>query len=164
MTIIEYRPSNKPGQRKQPDHLSDRPSFNSKRLGRIVSTAGVLYLSPEDLDDLYQELTQEIQTLALRKSSQEWPLSDRRRMNRKLKSWGAVHQAIITKRCAIRKTEKKRQHLEGYSIADHFKDIAKERLSKGLFCQLLEGAKQRHDEFQLEIAETIRATTPHAHP
>ena len=163
MSIVEYRPGSKPGQRKQPDRLSDRPSFNSKRLGRIVSTAGVLHLSLEDLDDLYQELTQEIQTRTLRKRSQEGPLSDIRRMNVKLKSWGAVHQAIITKRCAIRKTEKKRQHLEGYSIADHFKDIAKERLSKGLFCQLLEGAKQRHDEFQLELAETIRATTPHAH-
>jgi hypothetical protein len=155
MKIIEYRPSDKPGQRKQPDHLSDRPSFNSRGLGRIVSTAGVLHLLPEDLDDLYQELTQEIQALALRKNSQKWPLSDYRRMKAKLASWGAVHQAIITRRAAINKVEKRRRHLEGYSVADCFMDIAHEELPKELFCQLLEGAKQRHGQFQLELSKMI---------
>ena len=116
MTIIEYRPNVKPGQWKQPDHLSDRPSFNSRRLGRIVSTAGVLHLSLEDLDELYQELVQEIHTLALRISSQKWPHHDFCRMKAKKASWGAVHQAIQQRRGAIRKVEKRRRHLEQYNV------------------------------------------------
>jgi hypothetical protein len=153
MTIVEFRPGAKRNQWKQPDHLSDRPSFKSRRLGKVVSTAGVLHLSPEDLDDLYQELEQEIHTLALRISSQEWPLHDRRRMNAKKSSWGAVHQAILRRRAVIAKVKKRRRHLEEYSIADHFMDIAAEELPKELFHQLLENAKQRHGQFQFELAE-----------
>jgi hypothetical protein len=176
MTIIEYRPGAEPGQWKQPDHLSDRPSFSSKRLGRIVSTAGVAHLSWEDLDELYEELEQEIHTLASRISSQQWPLPDLRRMRAKKARWGAVHQALIRRRGEMRrviiKTERRRRHLEGTNINDHFIDIAREELPKELFDRLLQSAKERHSEFQAELASmdgaqfglTLPAATPPAAP
>jgi hypothetical protein len=94
----------------------------------------------------YSELDQSV-------VEQEWPLHDRRRMNAKKSSWGAVHQAILRRRAVIAKVKKRRRHLEEYSIADHFMDIAAEELPKELFHQLLENAKQRHGQFQLELAE-----------
>jgi hypothetical protein len=83
MTVIEYRPSANLNHWKQPDHLSDRPSFNSRCLGKIISTAGVPYLSLEEVDELFLEITQEIHTLASRISSQRWPLLDLHRMKAK---------------------------------------------------------------------------------
>ena len=151
MAIIEYRPGAEPGQWKQPDHLSDRPGFDSKRLGRIVSTAGVPHLSRDDVNELYEELEQEIQTLASRISSQQWSLPDLRRMKAKKARWGAVHQALIRKRAAINKVEKRRQALER-KFPDIFCDIAKEQLPNELFCRLLESAKAREAEYQAEIA------------
>lgn len=151
MTVIEYRPGAKPGKWKQPDHVSDRPGFNSKRLGRIVLTAGVPHLSQEDVCELYEELEQEIQTLASRISSQQWPLPDLRRMKAKKARWGAVHQALIPKRAAIGKAEKRRQQLER-KFPDIFCDIAMEQLPKELFSQLLKSAKAREAEYLAELA------------
>jgi hypothetical protein len=152
MTVIEYRPGADPGQWKQPDHLSDRPSFNSKCLGRVISTAGVPHLSWEEVDELFLELTQEIHTLASRISSQYWPLPDLHRMKGKKARWGAVHQALCARRGARARKEKRRRHLEGRTISDHFCDIAREKLPKELFDRLTEIAKERHSEFLAELA------------
>jgi hypothetical protein len=151
MTVIEYRPTAEPGQWKQPDHLSDRPSYDSKRLGRVVSTAGVPHLSQEDVYELYAELEQEIQTLASRISSQQWPLADLRRMKAKKARWGAVHQALTRKLAAINKAEKRRQQLER-RFPDIFCDIARDELPKEIFCRLLEIAKAREAEYLAELA------------
>jgi hypothetical protein len=152
MTVTEYRPSAESGQWKQPDHLSDRPSFNSKRLGRIVSTAGVPHLSWEDADELFLELTQEIHTLASRISSQQWPLPDLRRMKAKKARWGAVHQALLQRRAVKAKIEKRRQHLVDRKFPDLFVDIAREKLPESLFRELVESTMARQAEFQSELA------------
>jgi hypothetical protein len=151
MTAIEYRPSTEPGQWKQPDHLSDRPSFNSRRLGRIVSTAGVYHLSWEDADELFLELTQDIHTLTSRISSQHWPLPDLRRMKAKKARWGAVHQALCARRSIRAKAEKRRRHLQR-NLSDLFQDIAREELPENLFKALTERAKVRHAEALAELA------------
>jgi hypothetical protein len=151
MAIIEYRPGAEPGQWKQPDHLSDRPSFSSKRLGRVVSTAGVPHLSWEEVDELFLELTQEIHTLASRISSQRWPLPDLHRMKAKKARWGAVHQALLERRGAKAKIEKRRQHL-GRKFPDLFTDIAREKLPESLFRELVESTMARQAEFQAELA------------
>ena len=151
MIVTEYRPSAESGQWKQPDHLSDRPSFNSKRLGRIVSTAGVPHLSWEDVDELFLELTQEIHTLASRISSQQWPLPDLWRMKAKKARWGAVHQALLQRRAVKAKIEKRRQRLDR-KFPDLFVDIAREKLPESLFRELFESTMARQAEFQSELA------------
>jgi hypothetical protein len=152
MTVAEYRPSADPfAQWKQPDHLSDKPSFKSRHLGRTVSTAGVAHLSWEDVDELFSELTQEIQTLASRMCSQLWPKDEYRRMKAKKARWGAVHQALNQRRAVRAKTEKKRQTLER-KLPELFVDIAKEELPSELFARLMEGAKEREAECLAELA------------
>jgi hypothetical protein len=158
MTVVEYRPSAAPGQWKQPDHLSDKPSFKSKRLGRVVSTAGVPHLPEEDVEDLYAELTQEIQTLGSRMASQRWPAEDFQRMKATKSRWGAVHQTLLTRLAAIKKAERRRDQLRR-PFAEIFFDIAKQELPCDLFCRLREATFEQLGENSEELARMDAAAT-----
>ena len=151
MTVIEYRPGLASGQRKQPDCLSDKPSFKSRRLGRVVSTAGVHHLSWEEVDELFHELTEEIQTLGSRMCSQLWSKQEHRRMKSKKARWGAVHQALCQRRSIRAKARKVRKASER-SFAHLFQDIAREELPEELYTRLQENAKERYAEALIELA------------
>lgn len=158
MTVAEYCPSDAPSQWKQPDHLSDRPSFKSRRLGRVVSAAGVEHLSWEEVDELFQELTQEMHALDARMNSQKWPLHEYRCMRWKRQRWGAVHQALNQRRGVRARVRKRRNQLDR-TVPEFFIDIAKQELPQELYAQILDSAKQRQAEAMAELASMADTTS-----
>ncbi len=159
MTVVEYRPSAADGQWKQPDHLSDRPSFKSRLLGRFISTASAEQLSMEDVDAVYAEIAQEMHTLDQRMCSQKWEKGDYRRMRAKRAAWGAVHQALQARRSKRARAEKRRKHLVR-PFADLFQDVAREFLPEATYSQILELARQRNADAMAELAAMDDSADP----